>query len=286
MEHICFARARAGATTWVAVSLIMLIFACLLAIPIVQARRKIKRFAAEIKQRAQLAATSTALELFSNDFAGYPPSDANDPTGVPYGGAMKLAEAIMGQNLFGFHPKSVFRVDGLSHDGGKPLYPVEPNESDLKGRRGPYLLPENANAYRLVDVYGKGHTGPFDENLFVLCDTYIRKRASGVKTGMPILYYRTNIEGTVHDVNNPENLENIYDYRDNHVLVDLGLPGKPNAVHPLSDPRRFYMNTQSDKIVTRSTPYNADSFVLISAGEDGLYGTADDICNFDWKYCE
>jgi hypothetical protein len=27
-------------------------------------------------------------------------------------------------------------------------------------------------------------------------------------------------------------------------------------------------------------PVNADSYVLISAGADGLYGTADDITNF------
>jgi hypothetical protein len=114
----------------------MLTFGCFLAIPVVQTRRKIKRCAADTKQRAQLYSTRTALELHADDFEDYPPSDANDPIGVPYSGAMKLAEAIMGQNLFGFHPKSVFRVDGLSRDGGKPLYPVEPNEADLKGRRG------------------------------------------------------------------------------------------------------------------------------------------------------
>ena len=33
-------------------------------------------------------------------------------------------------------------------------------------------------------------------------------------------------------------------------------------------------------------PYRADSYILISAGYDGLYGTRDDICNFDWKYRE
>jgi hypothetical protein len=29
-----------------------------------------------------------------------------------------------------------------------------------------------------------------------------------------------------------------------------------------------------------------DSYILISAGKDGLYGTADDICNFEWKYID
>ena len=31
-------------------------------------------------------------------------------------------------------------------------------------------------------------------------------------------------------------------------------------------------------------PHRRDTFILISAGGDGLYGTADDICNFEWKY--
>ena len=29
--------------------------------------------------------------------------------------------------------------------------------------------------------------------------------------------------------------------------------------------------------------YNGDSYVLISAGPDALYGTSDDICNFERK---
>ena len=38
------------------------------------------------------------VELFDSQFRGYPPSDANDVTGSPYCGAMKLAEAMMGQD--------------------------------------------------------------------------------------------------------------------------------------------------------------------------------------------
>lgn len=29
-----------------------------------------------------------------------------------------------------------------------------------------------------------------------------------------------------------------------------------------------------------------DSYILISAGWDGIYGTADDVCNFTWNYRE
>jgi hypothetical protein len=75
-------------------------------------------------------------------------------------------------------------------------------------------------------------------------------------------------------------------YRDDLALISLGVPGDPNGVHPLVEPRRFYLNTQNDKIRVPAQPYRKDSYLLISAGWDGLYGTADDICNFEWRYRE
>jgi hypothetical protein len=233
-----------------------------------------------IGQRAQLNSINAALEFFNSEFNRYPPSDANDIAGSPYCGAMKLAEAVMGQDLLGFHRKSVFRADGLDPNTLAPLYTVD----SLRVRGGPYLGPENANLFKLVDVYGKGKTGPFPENALVLCDTFTRKLPSGKKGGLPILYYRADLSGTKHDPNNPDDPKNIYDYRDNLALLQLGVPGDPNAVHPLADPRRFYLNTQSHQVTTGPGSYPPDSFILISAGYDGLYGTRDDIWNFDWRY--
>jgi hypothetical protein len=228
-----------------------------------------------------------ALELFNSQFSHYPPSEANDPAGLPYCGAMKLAEAVMGRDLLGFHRSSAFRADGLDPNTHQSLYPEgAPSADNLKARVGPLLPPENARAFRLVDIYGKGKTGPFPENTLVLCDVYERKRPGGKKTGMPILYYRANRAGTAHDVNNPDNPQNVYSYKDNDALVRLGVPGDPNAVHPLAEPKRFYLNTRGDKVTGSSRPLRSDSFILISAGRDGLYGTADDICNFAWRYRE
>ncbi len=158
--------------------------------------------------------------------------------------------------------------------------PLAFREGNLTARKGPFLADENAYAFRLVDIYGKGNTGPFAENTFVLCDCYGRERPSGKGTGMPILYYRANPSGTTHDVTNPDNPQNIYNYRDNQALIALGVPGNPGATHPLIDPRRFYLSTQDRKVSSKPTPYRPDSFILISAGPDGLYGTADDITNF------
>ena len=242
-------------------------------------------YALDVKQKAQFHSMDAALGLFNNEFGAYPPSDASDGGGQPYCGAMKLAEALMGQDLMGCHVRSGFHADGLDPSGGTALYPGEPDAANLKARKGPYLQAEKANAYRLVDIYGKGNTGPFREDLYVLCDTYTRKHAGGAKTGMPILYFRADPNGTMHDVDDPNNPANIYDYRDNPALLKLGVPWALDTVHPLADPKRFYLNTQNEK-VTQSRPHRADSYILISAGKDGLYGTADDICNFDWKYRE
>jgi hypothetical protein len=229
-------------------------------------------------QRPQLNSIEAALDLSAGEFGAYPPSEANDVIGSPYCGAMKLAEAVMGRDLLGVHGDSIFRADGLDPNG-VALRPDALDAANLEARHGPYLSVENADAYRLVDIYGKGKAGPFREDVFVLCDTFERRRPSGKKTGMPILYYRANPSGTVHDRNSPNN---IYDYCDNAALIALGVPGDLNAVHPLAEPRRFYLNTQ-DVRVAAPTPVRRDSFILISAGYDGPYGTADDICNFEWR---
>ncbi len=240
------------------------------------------RYATEVRQRAQFHSMEAALELFNSEFGRYPPSEANDPTGLPYGGAMRLSEALMGQDLMGFHFQSIFRRDGMSATGDLALYAP----GTLSMRAGPFLPLERANAWRLEDIYGKGKTGPFPGNTYVLCDVFARKRPSAQTIGMPILYYRANPAGTMHDVNNPDNPQNIYSYRDNLALISLGVPGDTNAVHPLAEARRFYLRTRNDKTGGPAQPYRKDSYLLISAGWDGLYGTPDDVCNFEWRYRE
>ena len=276
---------KLGADTWIA--LVLVLVSCVAILGFLFSRRPISHRDTELM--AQLNAMNAAAELSKHEFDVYPPSDANDPTGRPYCGSMKLAEALMGQDLLGFHGKSIFRRDGLDAEGTL-LYPADIDglpvalrDSSLKARKGPFLQAENANACRLVDIYGKGNTGSFAENTFVLCDPYARVRPSGQRTGMPILYYRANPSGTAHDVVNPDNPQNVFNYRDNQALLALGAPGRPGETHPLANPKRFYLNTQNRK-TSKSMPSWGNSFIFISAGQDGLYGTADDICNFEWKY--
>jgi len=240
-----------------------------------------------VKQKAQLKSIDTALELFNSELEEYPPSDARDEEGTDYCGAMKLSEAVMGRDLLGYHPDSVFRSDGTDGEG-KALYPlVRGYVYPLEMRKGPYLPLDNANAYSLSDLYGMGNTEPFAPKHFVLCDVFrcVIHRDTHKRVGMPILYYKADTSKTAHDLNDPDNSENIYNYKDNHALLALGVPGKPDLKHPLyEDPKIFYEITKNDKVLTESRPYRADTFILLSAGYDGLYGTKDDIANFDFRW--
>lgn len=269
---------------------------------LVPALNMVRRFAYEVKQQAQFHSIDAAIELFNSEFDGFPDSSALDPMGEPYCGAMKLAEAMMGQDLMGFHPDSVFNSNGT--DGTKMLYPnedgitVDEYRNNLSTRKGPYLPLENANAYLMADIYGAANTDPFAPGHFVLCDVYRRvtHKTTGKKVGMPILYYKANTSRTRHNIANPDDPENIYNYLDNQQLVLLGKPwdqpsagGTPHrlAIENNTAPgTRFYMNTKNEKVTTTSRPYKDGTFILISAGHDGEYGTPDDICNFDWKYQE
>ncbi len=247
-----------------------------------------RRFARKLTQKNQLRTIGIAIEFFNTEFDGYPPSTALDGNGQEYCGAMKLCEAMVGRDLLGYHPDSIFNRNGIDIVGRQLYAPVT-----LGARKELFMQLDNASAYMLVDIYGPGNTGSFRENTFVLCDVYKREMRTGLKMGMPVLYYTAETSNKLHDPNNPptalDNNGNIYNNLDNHSLVGLGKPWEQagsSAPHDLADTDgfRFYRNTRNEKITTLSRPYREDSYILMSAGFDGKYGTSDDIYNFDWKY--
>jgi hypothetical protein len=152
--------------------------------------------------------------------------------------------------------------------------------------------PENIRANRLIDLF-RGDFGALGEfsggyKYAVSSDVFVRvpsyctdSNNAGVKLGMPVLYYKADSSKLSHDVGNPDDSDNIVSYLDNYALLDLGLPWDISATHPMyDDPTKFYEMTKNKKITSMSKPHNADSYILISAGWDGLYGTQDDVFNF------
>ena len=225
---------------------------------LVPALNMVKRYAKRVMQKNQFHSIEVALETFHAEWEGYPESGA---------GAIALAVAMVGQDRLGYNPTGDYDYDGTE---------------DLSGRRA-YLTPDKANAYMIRELY--------DSRLerVVLCDMYanVTHRLTGRLVGMPILYYRANPSGNLHD---PEvspspvlpPLYNFYDYRDNNALADLGVPFDTSLSHPLFDnPAVFYQKTLNPQIqVVGNRPYNANSYILLSAGFNGLYGTDDDVFNF------
>ena len=281
---------------------------------------KVKSMAREAKQKVQFTAIGLGLATFKNDYGDYPPSDNNswlddDAATTNTSGAQKLCEALLGYDLLGFHPDSGWRVDGTNrrpYDDGTTThasgsyYLYERNSPlDMDKRKGRYIDLDTANVARLGIGTGRDgvvHDGLYDLSAFgdytagldtfVIGDVFGKGKEiilDGVKrkTGVPVLYYRANTAGKLAD--------EIYDFTDNDGLVyikeqtDLARKGSPadgNLWNPLAGVNSIFCDRIRDPRASTAdfvVPQKPDSYILISAGADGFYGTRDDIYNFPTK---
>ena len=246
----------------------------------------VRNTARETRQRAQFTTIALALTAFKSDHGDYPRSDCPSPPGN-YCGAQKLTEALLGRDLLGFHPKSNWDAIDTT------FYPTDPIELDesLKKRIGPYLELATANAFRLGTSAPGKRDGLFDDTLpleketFVLCDVFGFKKITltpgkTVKAGAPVLYYKANTSSK--NIDDPDFKKRIYNAYDNFALIKLKSRAD-GKLHPFIGPTgidSFYEYIHDPKIAAKKWPYRPDSYILISAGVDGVYGTSDDITNF------
>ncbi|MCX5638411.1 MAG: type II secretion system protein [Planctomycetota bacterium] len=249
----------------------------------------VRKAAKEVKQQAQITTIELALVAFKNDYGDYPPSDSfshdvTPPTQKDYCGAQKLAEALLGRDLFGFHPKSTWSATDLTWYPDPAATPPAVFEANLKERKGPYLELATANAFRLGELFDTKPTTPLNLDRFVICDAFGRKTVKvgtkTVKAGTPVLYFRAN---TSSKSIVPPVMTYIYDIGDNDELIKLGRlgDGKPHSIYNLSTFVPYIMDPKASTAVM-PWPYRPDSYILISAGADGFYGTPDDIRNFGY----
>jgi type II secretory pathway pseudopilin PulG len=249
------------------------------------------------KQKVQFVAIDQALLAFRNDYGDYPPSVNPDPAyaGLTYCGAHMLAEALLGWDLLGFHPASAWKADGTDAAGVK-VY-VGNDNVNLSQRRPRYLELESANAFRTRDIISQANWGYLPPDDFFLCDSFGQKTVyvgkSKISAGMPILYFKADPSKTRFGPDpDPAGKSNIYEYEDNRdLIVAKAQDDGPNGMNlnPLSDGSWFYnalykiMDQKiwlNGAVTGRAWPHKPDSYILISAGLDGYYGTSDDITNF------
>lgn len=247
----------------------------------------IRWYAKYTTQKNQFRNIETGLQAYEFDYGEYPDSGALDATGESYCGAMKLAEAMAGQDGLGFHPDS--KLTAADPAGLYPRPAPDPPSSDptyLENlrKRKEYLEAKDVQLGTLAELYSD--VGVFTTNtegIALLCDVYKRtelRNSKGTKLGMPILYYKANTAKLLHDVANPANTDNIYNYTDNHDLLALGVRWNSTIVHPLyqdalggPEGQVFYQKTMDESALPIERPYNKNSYILISAGGDGIYGT-------------
>ena len=310
IEKRMIVKAKRSGLTVVEILVVVAIIS-LLAGLLLPAVSTVKRMAREAKQRVQFTAIDLGLATFKSDYGDYPPSDRihwseDTPEAQNSSGAQKLAEALLGWDLLGVHPDSGFRVDGMNrwpysdgtttHAAGTYFLYDRTIAREMEKRKGRYIDIDTANAVHL-GINLPLHDGLFDlasvgmgaaVDTFVLGDVFGKGReilldGARKKTGLPILYYRADSSGKTS--------REVYHSQDNDTLVaikeraDIARKGTPasGTWNPLADTMEvFYDRIKDPRASTAAfeVPYKPDSYILISAGADGLYGTSDDIYNF------
>jgi hypothetical protein len=201
---------------------------------------------------------------------------------------------MIGQDGLGFHPDSRFCLNGLDKNG-VDIYPRPITLKNQRERKHTYVDTDKYKRCPTNELYSDFGAFGTDPCAAVISDVFttVKGQVSGGKFGMPILYYKADVTKIDHvvpplpiGVNQMQN--DIYDARDNYDLLAIRTAGVTDD-HPLyagipSEGKSgwdiFYENTWNKKVTATSKPYNENTFILISAGWDGLYGTRDDVYNF------
>lgn len=194
--------------------------------------------------------------------------------------------------------------------------PVSLKQQSLERRKGPYLTIQSIGVFNACQLFkdpstgqpsvGSLYAGPLDSTqptvapAPMLSDIYATKNvqltiptSSGgtttmtIKAGMPVLYFKANVSSVIFDYQQPTT--SIYNYNDNGAILTncynlASATNKPKNLFYDSggagQQKAFYDKITNPSVTTMLRPYNSDSFLLLSAGYDGIYGTADDIWNF------
>ncbi len=312
-------RRKDRAFTMVELLTVLAIIAMLVGV-LIPTLKLVRNISKETAQKAQFATIEMALMAFKNDYGSYPPSYWSIPPNrfIDTCGVQKLSEALLGWDLLGFHPQSAWRADGRDVVGNPGTvydmtgFTEQQKQNNLQQRMGPYLELATTNVFRLGDLFGwnAGDTVDLKADTFVICDVFKTKRivsAGGQKTvsaGTPILYYRADTSRKTIDYTIVQYLyELIFNAEDNLGLISLGVmtdktPRRtdPPYGHPFGwEVKNLYNSDHGGDVGENGIcgirdsrilppapawPHRPDSYILISAGADGLYGTRDDIRNF------
>lgn len=266
----------------------------------------VKRKAKEASMRATLHGISTGLENFHSDMDKYPSSKQRDMLVIEQPpnssatdtGAHHLAEAMFGIDLVGY---SNITPPGFPNgrwydvfDQGEDNAGQPKNWLNQPARRyGPYVPSDKLNVYNFRQLLALDNINGTKK----LADSYyklnfaeganVRSNLNPIiadtmdnKAPRPILYYKANTR--------KHSIRDIYQYGDNGNITGQGMTmsmAQYDNFDEFFEFESFIWDPKTSAFPTDTTarPFNRDSFLLITAGHDGEYGTPDDICNFQVK---
>lgn len=269
--------------------------------------------------KAKINAVSSGLEMYKNDYGDYPDSsprfNANDgyhaltlgggvDTNTMDVGAQRLAEAMLGLDYLGFQADHYYAtapngtpIDASNRETKRTAYlSLDEIEVAHMAERDPgdtvVPLPQDVEFGSLTSYQQMVWNNPNP----VISDNFKATRPR------PLLYYKArSYRNSMLEIypyyinNNPDNPG------DNSEITDVfGMIGDaaqmPADMLQFRDMGNKYFygmiwnpetglgnNLYQKSISSTARPYKPDSFLLISAGPDGEYGTADDVANFDVK---
>jgi len=265
--------------------------------------------AKKLKQRAQFHSIEMGLELFKKDFGSYPPSKTiqlQQTSGKFICGAQMLAEALVGRDGRGYEPIQNFKwhEPGETPDPSLNVNELYTNTNESINRRKPrYVEIRDFGIYTMKQLYGDSYAGQLysDENngkpAPVVTDIYKLKKIAlsqdkTVKVGSPVLYFRANTASKIFK-KTPDASDDIstwiYNFYDNLYITGDSESGitAPGAINDPTNPKKQHRLTRTnfyEKItnpnINYDYPYNPKTFILYSAGWDGIFGTRDDVTNF------
>ncbi|MHC4554976.1 MAG: hypothetical protein ACYSUS_06715, partial [Planctomycetota bacterium] len=192
----------------------------------------------------------------------------------------------------------------------------------LKDRKIPYFERKRAGFHSIYDlwegsngtssIYDAGNSSEsFGDNKTpvspVFTDIFTSyTTATGQQAGMPILYFKANRTARfradvnrdpvdpVANGNSGEYSQWAYNFLDNYPILQLPWLSDTTqtdglAVH-YQDPdntgkenaQMFYEQLTKRQDGSFYAPYNPNTFIFISAGHDGIFGTKDDLTNFNY----
>jgi prepilin-type N-terminal cleavage/methylation domain-containing protein len=274
--------------------------------------KKVKIISKGLQQKSVFHAMTVGLELFSKDFDGYPNSQMREQFGVQVTGAQHLAEALLGRDWRGFEPRTGwFPMDDTAFGSNVPADIYTDTTASLARRKGPYCEIKYGQVLMPIELWSDrgpskiylGNNAKLVERSPVITDVFNRNDTLAGRTGMPILYFRGDstkpfrVDSARQTVLNPSPAQYrlwAYNFDDN--LPVLQLPwlrdttqaGLDKHFRDPDDASKNHAQVFYERITQQANPdqnfykpYNASTFILISAGWDGIFGTKDDIVNYD-----